>query len=378
MIKIILVTRYFIRLFIYLYLSNNWIFQLASNFVRPCLNLAPITRKLFYLSVKIKMEEKVGTENDVILHNLQSEWYVSVLYYLDRVLFSYRYYPGEFYTQLSDWRVNLTFFILENYHPRDQWWSIGMEHQKLVRLFDLCTQKMFMDHNRDEFMRWAEQSRRWFKMDRLVDIQGQLNEEIRHLLDEDNLHWDDIGYPTHQRNDLDDLWGAGVAYLKHYFEYCRVKEQESFRLRDRTTNTFLLECVTPEFYNYLGDHVASLLEKFQQDLLFTSEPGFGSLYNQVRQWLRPNVSINTLSTEQQEMVSRVQHAQEVSALVGLLVDIRRILALDLEDEVTNDNQYADLQIRQYRTDMAMLNDPRPRIRRSNLEKIRDRYNAQSL
>jgi hypothetical protein len=302
------------------------------------------------------MEEK----GDDIFYEEQTKWYMNVLYYLNRVMYPYQYYHPRFNTQLCDGDVDSHLDL--NDYPRDEWWKTALiDNRRLVKLFYFCTLKMFMVHNEAECMRWLQvTNQRDF-----LELQYQWNEEIRDLLFQ--LEW--------WQNSQGD--SEGVAYLKHYFEFCMVKEREYFRSGVRL-NTILLECITPEFYKYLGDHIALILESFQQDLLYTSEPGWVNLYTQVQQWLRPNVVVSALPREQHRMVYRVQHAQEVSALIALLVDVRGFLTLDFEDDETDDKYYADLQIRQYQTDRAMLNEQRPRVRRSNLEKIRDRYNARSL
>jgi hypothetical protein len=261
-------------------------------------------------------------EKDLLdLSNFQTQWYIDVLYYLDRVL------DSDLHTELG-----VRMIVTENggiYRSRS-------ENELLVELLKVCTQKMFMDHNPEAFMEWVNKYQLWKTID--MEIPYQLNEAVRVALH--NLDWSD-----------------GIEYLTHYFEYCLIKEKYS-GIVDKwgvvlKASTLLLECITPEFYGILCDHVASILEVFQQRLLLPR--GSNQQY-------------------------RREHAVEVSALVALLVDSRAFLENPFlpERDVMNDSYDAYFHIRQYQRDLEMLNDPRPQVRRSNLKKIRDRYNAESL
>jgi hypothetical protein len=77
------------------------------------------------------------------------------------------------------------------------------------------------------------------------------------------------------------------------------------------------------------------------------------------------------------IVSRAQHAVEISGLVDLLIYIPHMIEDD-EERIQSINNEAEYQIKQYRRDYEMLNEPNSLKRYFNIKKLRDSYNTRSL
>lgn len=333
------------------------------------------------------MDEEKKTD---FIDRLTSQWYVDVLYYLDKILDSE--------IRVSD--------------QSDDIIRIPSLNERILELFKFCTQKMYMDNYPDHFYTWNESQispQRWPERfrDMNLSLEFKLNEVIRFYLERATF-------------------GDGAEYLNHYFNYCIIQERSYFGEQDSDNwqfNTLLLDCITPEFYKILFDHVVYILEYFQIELTerfgrvrsclsrecsicyydLTENPPHlpyskivstckfpcGHCFHTscITDWFRRS-QICPMCKKAYAITDCVYpdiiEKQYVGILLALMTDFF-VAGLDpfstyatAYNDWAAENDYADIQKRQYQQDFMMLNHPDEYVRETNRKKIRDRYNAKPL